>query len=155
MVWPAARGAGQAPPADQPKTAQQMGSPSGAPIGGTLTPASRRARVGLAGEGHDGPATPRPLYNRAKERLLQDKQITSYTISSYNHELYCEVGKHFDYIWFEMQHSTMSYDDVRRMILACPRVGGGSHGPHAGCARIEHSESHRPRRPGDHRSHRR
>ena len=54
---------------------------------------------------------------------MQDKQITSYTISSYNPELYCEVGKHFDYIWFEMQHSTMSYDDVRKMILACPRVG--------------------------------
>ena len=33
MVWPAARGAGQAPPAGQPKTAQQMGSASGAPIG--------------------------------------------------------------------------------------------------------------------------
>ena len=69
------------------------------------------------------PETPRPLYNRAKERLLQDKQITSYTISSFDPELYCEVGKHFDYIWFEMQHSTMSYDEVRRMILTCPRVG--------------------------------
>ena len=124
MVWPAARGAGQAPPADQPKTAQQMGSPSGAPIGGTLTPAKADERGwGWQVKAMMDPATPRPLYNRAKGRLLQDKQITSYTISSYNHELYCEVGKHFDYIWFEMQHSTMSYDDVRRMILACPRVG--------------------------------
>jgi 2-keto-3-deoxy-L-rhamnonate aldolase RhmA len=67
--------------------------------------------------------TPRPLYNKAKELLLQDKVITSYTISTYNPELYCEVGKHFDYIWFEMQHSTMSWDDVRRMILTCPGVG--------------------------------
>ena len=33
------------------------------------------------------------------------------------------MGKHFDYIWFEMQHSTMSFDEVRRMILACPGVG--------------------------------
>jgi 2-keto-3-deoxy-L-rhamnonate aldolase RhmA len=65
----------------------------------------------------------RPFYNLAKELLFQDKQITSYTISSFNAELYCEVGKHFDYIWFEMQHSTMSFDDVRRMILTCPRVG--------------------------------
>ena len=69
------------------------------------------------------PATPRPFYNKAKELLFQDKQITSYTISTYNPELYCEVGKHFDYIWFEMQHSTMSYDEVRRMILTCPGVG--------------------------------
>ena len=33
------------------------------------------------------------------------------------------MAKHFDYIWFEMQHSTMSFDEVRRMILACPGVG--------------------------------
>ena len=69
------------------------------------------------------PATPRPFYNKAKELLFQDKQITSYTLSTYNPELYCELRKHFDYIWFEMQHSTMSYDEVRRMLLACPRVG--------------------------------
>ena len=36
---------------------------------------------------------------------------------------YCEAAKHFDYVWFEMQHSTMSYDEVRRMIVACPRAG--------------------------------
>ena len=167
MVWPAAQGAGQAPPAGQPKTAQQTGSPesqrgrsgaaaSGAPVGGTLTPAKADERGwGWQVKAMMDPATPRPLYNRAKERLLRDKQITSYTISSYDPELYCEVGKHFDYIWFEMQHSTMSYDDVRRMILALPSRRSGSHGPHAGCARIEHSESHRPRRPWDHRSHRR
>ena len=34
------------------------------------------------------------------ELLFQDKQITSYTISSFSPELHCEVGKHFDYIWF-------------------------------------------------------
>jgi 2-keto-3-deoxy-L-rhamnonate aldolase RhmA len=99
-------------------------SPGAALIGGTLTPAKADARGwGWQVRAMMSPATPRPLYNRAKERLLQDKQITSYTISSYDPELYCEAGKHFDYIWFEMQHSTMSYDDVRRMILACPHVG--------------------------------
>jgi 2-keto-3-deoxy-L-rhamnonate aldolase RhmA len=100
------------------------GSASRAPIGGTLTPATPDARGwGWQVKAMMDSATPRPLYNRAKERLLRDKQITSYTISSYDPELYCEVGKHFDYIWFEMQHSTMSYDEVRRMLLACPRVG--------------------------------
>ena len=136
MVWPAAQGAGQAPPTGPPKNTQQTSSPesqtggrSGAAasarsIGGTLTPAKADERGwGWQVKAMMDPATPRPLYNRAKERLLQDKQITSYTISSYDPELYCEVGKHFDYIWFEMQHSTMSYDEVRRMILACPRVG--------------------------------
>jgi len=94
------------------------------PIGGTAAPAKADDRGwGWQVKAMINPATPRPLYNRAKERLLQDKQITSYTISTFDPELYCEVGKHFDYVWFEMQHSTMSYDEVRRMILACPHVG--------------------------------
>src|SRR5262245_22300586 len=93
-------------------------------IGGTVAPAKADERGwGWQVKAMMNPATPRPLYNRAKERLLQDKQITSYTISSFDPDFYCEVGKHFDYIWFEMQHSTMSYDEVRRMIQACPHVG--------------------------------
>jgi 2-keto-3-deoxy-L-rhamnonate aldolase RhmA len=68
----------------------------------------------------------RPLYNQAKENLLQDKQVTSVTISSFNPEQYCEARKHWDYIWFEMQHSTMSFNEVQRMIGACPGPGGGA-----------------------------
>ena len=114
LAVPAAQGTGQSAGA----------KPSSGPIAGTLTPAKADARGwGWQVKAMMDPATPRPLYNRAKERLLQDKQITSYTISSYDPEFYCEVGKHFDYIWFEMQHSTMSYDDIRRMLLACPGVG--------------------------------
>ncbi len=142
MVLPAAQGTGQPPPqgaVQTPATPQGAGAepggrqgggrrgggaPGGAPIGGTLTPMKADARGwGWQVKALMNPATPRPLYNRAKERLLQDKQITSYTISSYNAEQYCEIAKHFDYIWFEMQHSTMSYDEVRRMLLACPGVG--------------------------------
>src|SRR5687768_15182306 len=97
---------------------------TGKPIGGTLTPATPDARGwGWQVKATINPATPRPFYNKAKELLFQDKQITSYTISTYNAEFYCEVAKHFDYIWFEMQHSTLSFDEVRRMILACPGVG--------------------------------
>ncbi len=32
------------------------------------------------------PTTQRPLYNQAKEKLLQDKQVTSVTISTFNPE---------------------------------------------------------------------
>jgi 2-keto-3-deoxy-L-rhamnonate aldolase RhmA len=93
-------------------------------VGGTLTPATPDARGwGWQVKASINPATPRPFYNKAKELLFQDKQVTSYTIATYNPDLYCEVGKHFDYVWFEMQHSTMSFDEVRRMILACPGVG--------------------------------
>src|SRR6187549_1992571 len=99
-------------------------APGGAPIGGTLTPRKPDERGwGWQVKALMNPATPRPLYNRAKEALFNDRQITSYTISSFDSDLYCEVGKHFDFIWFEMQHSTMSWDEVRRMIAACPKVG--------------------------------
>ena len=78
---PAAQGTGQ--------SAQQgTAKLTGAPIGGTLTPAKPDARGwGWQVKSMMDPATPRPLYNRAKESLLQDKQITSYTISSYDPEL--------------------------------------------------------------------
>src|SRR5215207_4881069 len=61
------------------------------------------------------------LYNNAKQKLLEGKQIFTYTISRLDVKLYCEVAQHYDYIWFEMQHSTMSYRDVEEMIAACPR----------------------------------
>jgi 2-keto-3-deoxy-L-rhamnonate aldolase RhmA len=103
------------------------GTANRAPIGGTLTPAKPDERGwGWQVKASINPATPRPFYNKAKELLFQDKQITSYTMSTYNPELYCELRKHFDYIWFEMQHSTMSYDEVRRMLLTCPGADGAA-----------------------------
>jgi 2-keto-3-deoxy-L-rhamnonate aldolase RhmA len=103
------------------------GAATRAPIGGTLTPATPDERGwGWQVKASIAPATPRPFYNRAKELLFQDEQITSYTLSSYNPDLYCELRKHYDYVWFEMQHSTMSYDEVRRMLLACPGADGAA-----------------------------
>jgi 2-keto-3-deoxy-L-rhamnonate aldolase RhmA len=97
---------------------------NGSLIGGSIMPDKPDARGwGWQVKAMMNPNTPRPLYNKAKELLLQDKVITSYTISTFNPDLYCEVKKHYDYIWFEMQHSTMSYDEVRRMILTCPGAG--------------------------------
>jgi len=65
----------------------------------------------------------RPLYNTAKQKLLDGKQIFSTVISRRDPEGYCRVAPHYDYVWFEMQHSTMSFADVEAMIAACPRVG--------------------------------
>lgn len=64
-----------------------------------------------------------PLYNTAKQKLLDGKQIFSTVISRRDPDLYCEVAPHYDYVWFEMQHSTMSFADVEAMIAACPRAG--------------------------------
>ncbi len=68
----------------------------------------------------------RPFYSRAKEMLFSDKQVTSYTIGRLDPTLYCETRKHFGFIWFEMQHSTMSWDDVAKMIAACPGPDGAT-----------------------------
>ncbi len=62
-----------------------------------------------------------PLYNTVKQKLLDGKQVACFTISRLDVALYCEAAKHYDYIWFEMQHSTMSFRDVEEMIAACPR----------------------------------
>jgi len=65
----------------------------------------------------------KPLYNTAKQKLLDGKQIYSTVISRRDPDLYCQMAPHYDYVWFEMQHSTMSFADVEAMIAACPRAG--------------------------------
>jgi len=65
----------------------------------------------------------RVLFNRAKAKLLAGEQVFSHTVSSFNPEAYCAAAANADFTWFEMQHSTMSFDEVRLMIAACPRVG--------------------------------
>jgi 2-keto-3-deoxy-L-rhamnonate aldolase RhmA len=65
----------------------------------------------------------RQLYNTAKRKLLSGQQVFSHTISAFDVERYCAEAPHFDFTWFEMQHSTMRYDEVEAMLAACPRVG--------------------------------
>ena len=67
------------------------------------------------------PATPRPLYNKAKELLLQDKVITSYTISTFNPELYCEVGKHYR---LRLVRNAAQHHVVRRSAPDAAHVSG-------------------------------
>lgn len=62
------------------------------------------------------------LYNTAKQKLLDGKQIFSVTITKPDPVAYCEAAKHYDYTWFEMQHSTLTWADIEKMIAACPNV---------------------------------
>ncbi|HSW51229.1 MAG TPA: aldolase/citrate lyase family protein [Bryobacteraceae bacterium] len=62
------------------------------------------------------------LYNTAKQKLLEGKQVFSFTQSRMDPKGYCESAKHYDYTWFEMQHSTLSFADIEAMIAACPDV---------------------------------
>jgi len=63
-----------------------------------------------------------PLYNTVKQKLLAGKQVFSFTQSKNDPQAYCEAAKHYDYTWFEMQHSTLEFKDIEAMIAACPHV---------------------------------
>jgi 2-keto-3-deoxy-L-rhamnonate aldolase RhmA len=66
---------------------------------------------------------PKPkLYNTTKQKLLDGKQVFSFTQSKADPAAYCESAKHYDYTWFEMQHSTLEFKDVEAMIAACPKA---------------------------------
>lgn len=63
------------------------------------------------------------LYNTAKQKLLDGKTISCYTVSRPDPDLYCQVAPHYDFIWFDMQHSTLSFADIEKMIGTCPKAG--------------------------------
>ena len=62
------------------------------------------------------------LYNTTKVKLLEGKQVFSFTQSTADPAGYCEKAKHYDFTWFEMQHSTLEFRDIEAMIAACPKV---------------------------------
>jgi 2-keto-3-deoxy-L-rhamnonate aldolase RhmA len=66
---------------------------------------------------------PKPLYNTVKQKLLEGKQVFSYTQSKFDIAGNCEAAKHYDYTWYEMQHSTLEFKDIEAMIAACPHAG--------------------------------
>ncbi len=65
----------------------------------------------------------RKLYNKAKAKLLSGQQVFSFTQSAFNPEQYCQYAPHYDFTWFEMQHSTLRFDQVQTMMQACPLTG--------------------------------
>ena len=70
-----------------------------------------------------GGAAKPPLYNTTKQKLLEGKQVFSYTQSKFDIAGNCEAAKHYDYTWYEMQHSTLEFKDIEAMIAACPHAG--------------------------------
>ncbi len=64
--------------------------------------------------------TPARLYNTAKQKLREGKQIVGATVFSPDPNMYCAMANAgYDYLWIEMQHSPLTYGDVARMIWAC------------------------------------
>src|SRR6267378_88864 len=60
------------------------------------------------------------LFNTAKQKLSEGKQIVGATVFSPDPNIYCAMANAgYDYLWIEMQHSPLTYEDVARMIWAC------------------------------------
>jgi 2-keto-3-deoxy-L-rhamnonate aldolase RhmA len=121
---PGARGGGQRGGGGQAPVVGQGTLIAGA-WGADAVPVDSRG-WGWMASSYVGSSYKRPFWNKAKELLFSGKQVVSYTISSFNPILYCEVRKHYGFVWFEMQHSTMSWDEVAKMIAACPGPDGAA-----------------------------
>ncbi|MBI3683509.1 MAG: hypothetical protein HY235_24300 [Acidobacteria bacterium] len=71
-----------------------------------------------AQQGRSSP--PVRIYNTAKQKLLEGKPIVGGTVSTTDPNIFCAMANAgFDYLWIEMQHSPLTYQDVATMIRAC------------------------------------
>ena len=62
----------------------------------------------------------RHLFNTVKQKLAQGKQVVGGTIYTSDPNVYCAMAHAgFDFLWIEMQHSPLNYDQVAKMIWAC------------------------------------
>jgi 2-keto-3-deoxy-L-rhamnonate aldolase RhmA len=60
------------------------------------------------------------IYNTVKTKLAAGKQVVGGTITTSDPDVYCAVAQSgFDFLWIEMQHSSLNYDQVAKMIWAC------------------------------------
>ena len=77
--------------------------------------------IALVAQAQQTPAAaPVKIYNTAKAKLMAGKQIFGGTIESPDPNIYCAMANAgFDFLWIEMQHSTLTYEEAARMIWAC------------------------------------
>ena len=60
-------------------------------------------------------------FNTVKAKLARGEQVVGGTVSSSDLNIYCAMaGAGFDFLWIEMQHSPLTYQEVATMIRACP-----------------------------------
>ncbi len=59
------------------------------------------------------------MYNTVKEKLARGEQVIGGTIESPDPDIYRAMARSgFDFLWIEMQHSPLTYQEVARMIWA-------------------------------------
>ena len=63
---------------------------------------------------------PERIYNTAKQKLMEGGQVFGGIVTTSDANIYCAMANAgFDFVWIEMQHSPLTYNDVARMIWAC------------------------------------
>src|SRR3954468_22250129 len=68
--------------------------------------------------------TPQPqtgrIFNTVKQKLAAGRPVVGGTVLIPDPDSYCAMANAgFDFLWIEMQHSPMSYQDVAHMIMSC------------------------------------
>lgn len=75
--------------------------------------------VAASGYAQSSSGAPR-VFNTVKTKLAEGKQVIGGTVSSSDPDIYCTMANSgFDFTWIEMQHSTLTFQEVARMIFAC------------------------------------
>jgi 2-keto-3-deoxy-L-rhamnonate aldolase RhmA len=60
------------------------------------------------------------IFNTVKLKLAAGKQVVGGTVQVPDPDTYCAMANAgFDFLWIEMQHSPLTYQDVAHMIMAC------------------------------------
>ena len=60
------------------------------------------------------------MYNTAKVKLMNGGRIVGGTVSTPDPDIYCAMANAgYDFIWIEMQHSPLTFQESARMIWAC------------------------------------
>jgi len=61
------------------------------------------------------------MFNTVKMKLARGEQVVGGTVSTNDVNIYCAMANAgFDFLWIEMQHSPLTYQEVATMIRACP-----------------------------------
>lgn len=73
-----------------------------------------------AAQGASMQNAPVKIYNTAKQKLKEGRRLFGATVISPDPNIYCAMANSgYDFLWIEMQHSPLTYEDVARMIWAC------------------------------------
>ena len=63
-----------------------------------------------------------PIWNPVMQKIKAGEPVIGGTIRSTDPRTYCSMaGAGYDFLWMEMQHEAMTWEQVSRMWLACPR----------------------------------